>query len=125
MIDGYEAWHRHRGDVAAILDERFYPLAWVEARIADGSIAILHSENAIIGVERRVYPGGAVELHGMFAAGDKRAIRSLVIEACEAGRLAGCDIAAIESREGWGREFRDLGFRRERVRIVKDLDNGP
>lgn len=85
---------------------------------------MLGNDRAVIGVERREYPGGLVELHGMFAAGDKREVRQLVVEACEAARLAGCHVAAIESRAGWLREFRDLGFRVDQVRIVKDLGNG-
>jgi hypothetical protein len=31
------------------------------------------------------------------------------------------DCAAIESRAGWEREFRDLGFVKDKVRIVKGL----
>lgn len=115
---------RWRDDIASMLDERFYPLGWVEQQIAKGAIGLLENEGAIIGIERREYPGGAVELHGMFAAGDKGAIRELVKDAIAAARVAGCDIAAIESRLGWEREFRSLGFERDKVRIVKDLNDG-
>lgn len=119
MIDAYL---RHRAEIASILDERFYPLGWVEQEIAAGRIDLLHSNTAIIGIQLRTYPGGARELHGMFAAGDKAGIKELVKQALELGRAAGCTVAAIESRSGWEREFRDLGFAKDRVRIVKEYE---
>lgn len=124
MIPAMAAYTRHRAEVAAILDERFYPLWWLEQRISAGEIDLLHNDKAIIGLEVRTYPGGARELHGLFAAGDKDAIRELIDVACEAGRLAGCVVAAIESRPGWARELKDKGFTVEKVRIVKELSDG-
>ncbi len=118
------AYLRHRAEIASILDERFYPLWWVESQISEGLIDLLANETAIIGLQLRTYPGGAKELHGMFAAGDKASIRELVKQALAIGKGAGLTCAAIESRSGWGREFRDLGFVRDRVRIVKDYGNG-
>ena len=41
----------------------------VENEISEGRITLLESETAVIGVEKKSYPGGLVELHGMFAAG--------------------------------------------------------
>jgi hypothetical protein len=104
-----------------MLDERLYPLWWVESQISEGKIDLLHNDTAIIGIEARKYPGGARELHGMFAAGGKAAIKELVKQAIALAEAAGMDCAAIESRAGWEREFRDLGFVKDRVRIVKGL----
>lgn len=118
------AYTRHRAEIAGILDERFFPLWWVESQISAGHIGLVHSDSAVIGVEVRNYPGGAKELHGMFAAGDKDAIRALVVQVCEAAADMGCHVAAIESRPGWAREFRNLSFQTDRVRIVKDLADG-
>ncbi len=69
-----EALVRHRAEIASILDERFYPLWWVEAEIAAGRIAIMANDTAIIGFEAKRYPGGATEVHGMFAAGELEGI---------------------------------------------------
>ena len=113
---------RWRSEITSILDERFYPLWWVESEIAAGRIDLLQNDKAIIGIQVRTYPGGARELHGMFACGDKHAIRDLVLQALDLGRLAGCDVAAIESRPGWARELKDMGFATDRVRIVKGFD---
>jgi hypothetical protein len=99
-------------------------MVWVEQRIADGSITLLENEAGMIGVERRHYPGGLVELHGLFAVGDLDAILELIDLACEAGRLAGCDVAAISSRPEWARVLRTRGFRVEQQVIVKDLRDG-
>lgn len=118
------AYTRHRTEIAGILDERFFPLWWVESQISAGHIGLAHSDDALIGFEVRTYPGGARELHGMFAAGDKDAIRELVVQVCDAAAISGCHVAAIESRPGWAREYRNLGFQTDRVRIVKDLANG-
>jgi hypothetical protein len=112
---------RHRDEIASILDERFYPLAWVEQEIAAGRIALMHNDTAIIGIERRHYPGGAVELHGMFAAGALAGILELIDLAIEAGRQAGCTVAAIDSRGGWSKVLKSRGFAVDRVRIVKEL----
>ena len=116
-----DAFARHRGEIASILDERFYPLAWVEQEIAAGRIGLMHNDTAIIGIERRVYPGGAVELHGMFAAGRMAGVLELIDLAIEAGRLSGCTVAAIDSRPGWATVLKTRGFVRDRLRIVKDL----
>lgn len=115
------AFDRHRAEIASIIDERFYPMWWVEQEIAEGRIDLLHNDTSIIGIQLRIYPGGARELHGMFAAGDRKGIRELVKQAIALGVEAGLTCAAIESRSGWEREFRDLGFVKNRVRIVKEL----
>jgi hypothetical protein len=115
---------RWRAEIAQMLDERFYPLRWVEAEIAAGRIETLQNDKAIIGVQLRTYPGGAVELHGMFACGDKAAISELVDHVLALAEAEGCTCAAIESRPGWAREFRAKGFNVDRVRIVKEFSHG-
>lgn len=112
---------RFREQVEALIDPKFYPLEWVEARIADGTIALLENETALLGVEKRIYPGGAVELHAMFAAGDLDGIKDLCATACAAGAADGCDIASVESRPGWQRALKDMDFETDRVRLVKGL----
>jgi hypothetical protein len=117
-----EAYGRHRAEIAGLLDERYYPLEWVETAICEGRIALLHNDGAVLGVERRHYPGGASELHAMFAAGTLSSVLELCDQACEAGKLAGLDCAAVESRGGWEKALRSRGFVRDRVRLVKGLN---
>jgi hypothetical protein len=112
---------RFRGEIAGILDQRFYPLAWVEQQIAAGQIGIVENETACIGVETRIYPGGASELHGMFAAGELDGILQLIDAACDQAARLGFTVAAIESRSAWGRILKSRGFETDRVRIVREL----
>lgn len=116
---------RFRDDVASLLDQRFYPLEWVEAEIAAGRIGIMANEAAIIGFQAKRYPGGATELHGMFAAGELSGILALIDEICGASKELGVTVAAIESRGAWARVLKDRGFVQDRVRIIKELQDGP
>jgi hypothetical protein len=113
-----------RADLSATIDPRKWPLEWIEARVAEGSITLLENDTAVIGVERRHYPGGLIELHGMFACGDLNGILELIDQACIAGRAAGCDVAVIASRPGWGRVLKSRGFEVEQQMIAKDLSHG-
>lgn len=99
-------------------------MAWLEREIAAGRIALLENETAIIGVERRVYPGGYTELHGMFAAGDMAGVLLLIDEAVEAARQQGLDGAAISSKPAWGRILKGRGFEPGQLLIVKELNCG-
>ena len=112
---------RFRDEIAALIDDRLYPMDWIEARIAEGSIMLMENDAAIIGVERRHYPGGAVELHGLFAAGELPGVLNLIDEACEAARAAGCTMATIASRPGWARILESRGFKMTQQTITKDL----
>jgi len=112
---------RFRDQVASLLDERFYPLEWVEAEIAAGRIAVLANETAIIGFEAKRYPGGATEVHGMFAAGDLDGVLALIDDVCGLAKDLGVTVAAIESRGAWARVLKDRGFVQDRTRIVREL----
>ncbi len=115
---------RFRAEIEAMLDQRKWPMAWVDQQIATGRIAIHENATALIGVEVREYPGGLMELHGMFAAGDMAGIMELIDETIAAARLAGCDTAAISSRPGWAKALKGRGFQVEQVTITKELNDG-
>lgn len=112
---------RFRADVAALLDERMFPLWWIEQQILEGRIVLMENDGAIIGVERREYPGGLSELHGLFAAGDMEAILALVEQACYAAKAAGYTIATIASRPGWSRVLKGQGFEMRQQVISREL----
>lgn len=109
----------HREAIAGILDERLYPLWWVDQEVVAGRIVIVGDERAVIGLQRREYPGGAVELHGMFVAGDLPVAFQFWDAACAAA--AGFDLVAVESRPAWERMLKGRGFRLDRVRLIKEL----
>lgn len=121
MTPGYL---RHRAEIIAILDERKHPHWWVENEISEGRIALLESDTAIIGVEKKVYPGGYIELHGMFAAGDMDGVLELIDHAVEAAQLQGMDGATIASSPAWGRILKTRGFVPRQLTVTKELADG-
>lgn len=110
-----------KAKVRELLDERFYPFDWVESEIAANRIGVMHNEAAVIGFETRQYPGGATEVHGLFAAGDLEAILALIDDVTAGAGELGITVAAIESRGGWQRALKSRGFKQDRVRLVKEL----
>lgn len=115
------AYTDYRDDIIGMLDERFYPYWWVEQQISAGAIGLMENDTAIIGVERKEYPGGAVELHGLFAAGELNGILELIDAACEAGRISGCTVATISSRPGWAKILKSRGFEMRQQMIMREL----
>lgn len=115
---------RFRAEIEAMLDQRKWPIEWVESQIATGGIVCHENATAMIGVEVRVYPGGLRELHGMFAVGALEGILSLIDDAVLVATYAGCDTATISSRPGWAKVLKDKGFTVDQVTITKDLHDG-
>ncbi len=120
----WAAYCRHREEIAGILDERKWPLDWLDTQVWTGAIRTLASDTAIIGFEFKHYPGGARELHGMFAAGDMESILLLIDDAVAVARASLCDMASIESRPSWAKILKPRGFAVDQVRIVKELRDG-
>lgn len=115
------AYLRHRAEILSILDERKWPHWWLENEISEGRIALLSNDTAIIGVERKVYPGGYEELHGMFAAGDMNGVLELIDQAVEAAKLQGLDGASIASKPAWARILKSRGFVPDQLTITREL----
>lgn len=115
------AYIKHRAEIIGILDERKFPHWWVENEISEGRIALLDNDTAIIAVEKKVYPGGYVELHGMFAAGELDGILELIDAAVEVAQAQGMDGATISSREGWARILKSQGFVPQQLTITKEF----
>ena len=124
MKEQMAAYTRHRAEIIGILDQRKYPHWWLEREISEGRIGLLHNDTAIIGVERRVYPGGYEELHGMFAAGEMAGILELIDEAVAAAAITGLDGASIASTPAWGRVLKSRGFVPHQLTITKELGDG-
>lgn len=115
------AYADYRAEIASILDERKHPLWWVESEISNGNITLRENETAIIGVQAIRHPGGLVEVHGMFAAGEREGILNLIDEVCDQAREAGCDVATISSRPAWARILKSRGFEMSQQTISKEL----
>lgn len=117
MIDYLE----HRDEIAGLCDPRFYPVEWIDRQVWTGKIRIMSNETSIIGFELKHYPGGATEIHGMFAAGSLEGILPLIDRAEEFGRELGCTVATIASREGWAKVLKSRGYGPHQVTLIKEL----
>jgi hypothetical protein len=111
----------HRTEIAGLCDPAFYPVAWIDKQVWSGAIRTLSNATSIIGFEIKTYPGGAREIHGMFAAGDLEGILPLIDEAEEVGRGLGCSVATIASREGWAKVLKSRGYGPHQVTLKKEL----
>lgn len=107
---------------ADTVDERYYPLTWLDSRVLDGSAQFRSSDNAAIIFEQRFYPGGISDVHGLIAAGDLAEIVTELIPEAEAwGRRRGCVAAVIESRLGWAKAMGAFGYEPHQLAIRKEL----
>ena len=106
-MNNWSEYLKFRDGFASILDERFYPLWWLDDQVRSGAFRLWASDKAAILAELKTYPGGAVEVHFMAATGDLAEILHIspMVEAW--GRENGAVIAAIESRPGWARLKKD------------------
>lgn len=116
-----EAYLRHRDEIASLIDERFYPLDHIEQRIEAGTIGLLYNDTSLIGIEIKDYPGGAKELHGLFACGELSGILELIDRALILGCEVGCTHATISSREGWSKLLKGRGFVPHQTSIIREL----
>ena len=102
---------RFRDQFAAALDPQFYTIQHVDHLYLSGRATLFTSENAAILAELKVYPTGAMDVHGLLAAGDLSEIVNELIPQAEAwGREEGCIGALIDSREGWGKVMKKHGY---------------
>ena len=124
MIDwaGYQSF---RDEFSKVIDERYFPLSWLDDRILSGRAMFLSSDHAALIVELRQYPGGALDAHVLIAAGDKGEITGELTTQAEAwARDNGCTAAVVESREGWKRALAPLGYEPHQLVLRKEFRDG-
>lgn len=119
MTTGWDAYAPFREEFTALCPEK-YPPEYIDAMVATCMWACWSDGRAAILCEVKTYPSGLKELHGLAAAGKLESILALIPLAEEYGRHVGCQIASIESRDGWGRLLPD--YEAEQTRIVKGLN---
>lgn len=113
---------RFRDAFKEAVDERYWPMEWLDERLLTGRARFMRSANAAIVVELRHFPGGALDVHGLIAAGDKNEIvNELIPQAEEWGRQNGCLAGVVESREGWARALKPHGYSISQVTVRKEL----
>jgi hypothetical protein len=121
MFDTWEAYSRHRHEIAALLDPRYHTIEWIDDQVALGFVTAFHNDEAIILCEINDYPTGAQDIHGLVAAGALESILPLITEAEEWAIEQGCIGAEIASRPAWAKVLEPHGYRLHQVTIKKDL----
>lgn len=118
VTDPYLAF---RDQFAALMDQRCYSLEWLDQRVWTGDAVVFGNDRAAIVVELREYPAGAVEVHGLVAAGELATVIELIETAEQWGRQRGAVLASIASRPGWARALKRDGWQIHQVEIRKEL----
>jgi hypothetical protein len=122
IVPDWKAYLAYRDKFKEVTDERYYPIEWLDERIVTGIARFMCSENAAIIAEIRLYPGGARDVHGLVAAGDKDEIVNILIpQAEEWGRQNACVAGVVESRPGWARALKPSGYEVSQVTVRKEL----
>jgi len=117
----WDEYHRHRDEIEALLDPRQYSIDWLDLELLNKRALAFGSPDAVIVIALRIYPMGAVELHGLVAAGALDGILALIDQAESWGRAHGCVFASIASRPGWQRVLKGRGYAPFQVELRKEL----
>lgn len=119
--DEWAAYQSHREEIADLIDPRCYSMDWIDSLVTTGAAQVFANDEAVILTEIKNYPTGALEIHGLVAAGELAAILDLIEQAEAWGRSVGCQFASIASREGWGRVLAGRGYQPYQMQIRKEL----
>lgn len=117
----WEAYQRHRDEIAEMLDPRCYSVAWLDMEILQGRALAIGNDRAVIVVTVKHYPAGATELHGLVAAGELEGILELIDEAVKSATQEGMTFAAISSRPGWVKVLKGRGFHVHQIEVRREL----
>jgi hypothetical protein len=124
-MDG-RTYRRWRPAFAATMDLRLYRPEWLDAQLMSGRAQFWCSPGAAAITEIRSYPTGVCDVHGLIAAGDLDELRDIIIPQVERwGRAVGALGIVIESRAGWARALRPVGFEPHQLAIRKELASEP
>lgn len=105
-----------------VLDQRYYPIEWLDQRVEEGRAVCIWTPKAAIVIELRLYPGGAMDVHGLIATGDRQDIVEILIPQAEDwGRKQGCVAGVVESRPAWAKLLKQSGYEVSQVTVRKEL----
>lgn len=104
----WEVYLGFRDRIAPILDQRLYPIAWLDAQVFVGNARVFWEGDSCLLVELKTFPSGARECHAMLAVGDAEQVAKVLAPRAEQfGRDCGCIIASVASRPGWAKVLKD------------------
>ena len=115
----YENW---RDRLAEANDPAFWPITAFDQMLADGSAQFWGTDKAALLTKVNEYPGGAVAIEVLAAAGSGNELRGPIAEAVEAwGRSFGATHIRIEGRRGWGRTLKPSGWTIHQEILLKEI----
>lgn len=101
-------------------------MVWLDGRVLNGGAQFVRTDNAAMLFELRRFPGGALDVHCLVAAGDKDEIINDLAPRAEAwGKSHGVLAAVVESRPGWARALKSHGYEIAQICIRKEFRYGP
>lgn len=122
MIPDWAGYLEFRQAFSQVADPRYYPMQWLDERILEGRAQFIRSNNAAMIIELRQFPGGAVDVHCLIAAGDKDEIINELAPVAEAwGQESGAVAAVVESRPGWAKALKPHGYEVSQVSVRKEF----
>ena len=115
----YEHW---RGRLAEANDPLFWPITAFDEMLVEGLAQLWATDKAALITKINEYPGGAVAVEVLAAAGEGDELRGPIAEAVEAGgRSIGATHIRIEGRRGWGRTLKASGWKIHQEILLKDI----
>lgn len=117
-----ETYQQWRPAFEEALDARYYPIAWLDYVVMEGRAIFLATDDAAVVIEVRYFPTGAKDLHVICGAGALDELRGEILRLMvNAAHDNGCLAVAVESREGWARALKDLGFSTYKTVLRREL----
>lgn len=118
MNDSYEAWRERLADAN---DDRFWPITAIDSMLLAGTAQFWSNGHAALVTRVVEYPGGAVALEAVAAAGNLTALRNEIASHVEKWAHAqGLSHLMIAGRAGWLRVHK--GWRHYQTVLLKELD---
>ena len=120
MSSSYAAW---RARLAEANDPAFWPIEAIDALLLAGEAHFWGDDNGALVTRLNTYPGGAVAVEAVAAAGTIEGLKDTITPAVERwARLHGCTHLLIAGRAGWARVHSD--WRHHQSILIKDLADG-
>lgn len=116
-VTGYAKW---RARLARANDPRLIPITHIDELLVSGLAQFWATDDAAMVTELKAWPGGAVTIEPIAAAGKKGDIVGPLGDAAvEWGKANGATIVRVAGRDGWRRERPD--FRHYQTILMKDI----
>lgn len=122
MMNDWATYQDWRQAFGAVMDPRLYTLEWLDRQIEDNVFRFTSAPDAALVTEVRIYPTGAFDLHFMVAAGNLDTLVNVLRPEAEAwAKCMGAIGAIVESREGWAKALKAVGYEPYQMTCRKDL----